>query len=114
MPAQAGIHACGPLGSGIRRNDGREIWHCHVNGMTNIPVCFPIFDPYAYPMVDLENPVDIQWNSAIGFGLALVLFAGIREHLDLAEVPAGIRGVPAALIVAGLLSLAFMGFTGIV
>ena len=52
--------------------------------------------------------------NSIGFGLALVLFAGIREHMDLADVPEGMRGVPAALVVAGLLSLAFMGFTGIV
>lgn len=52
--------------------------------------------------------------TALGFGLALILFSGIREHLDLVEVPAGIRGVPIALIVAGLLSLAFMGFAGIV
>ncbi len=53
-------------------------------------------------------------SNAIGFGLALILFAGIREHMDLADMPDGVRGVPAALIVAGLLSLAFMGFAGIV
>jgi electron transport complex protein RnfA len=63
---------------------------------------------------NLIESVVFAVSNAIGFGLALVLFAGIREHMDLAEVPAGIRGVPAALIVAGLLSLAFMGFTGIV
>lgn len=51
--------------------------------------------------------------SAIGFGLALVLFAGLREHLDLAEVPKGMKGVPIAFITAGLLALAFMGFSGI-
>jgi Na+-translocating ferredoxin:NAD+ oxidoreductase subunit A len=61
----------------------------------------------------LESVVFAVGNAA-GFGLALVLFAGIREHMDLADIPAGIRGVPAALIVAGLLSLAFMGFAGIV
>ena len=63
---------------------------------------------------NLMESVVFAIANSIGFGLALVLFAGIREHMDLAEVPAGIRGVPAALIVAGLLSLAFMGFTGIV
>jgi electron transport complex protein RnfA len=63
---------------------------------------------------NLVESVVFAVSNAIGFGLALVLFAGIREHMDLADVPAGIRGVPAALIVAGLLSLAFMGFTGIV
>src|SRR6056297_1005459 len=52
--------------------------------------------------------------NAIGFGLALIIFAGIREHLDLVDVPKPMKGVPIAFIVAGLLSLAFMGFSGIV
>jgi len=63
---------------------------------------------------NLMESVVFAIANSIGFGLALVLFAGIREHMDLADVPAGMRGVPAALLVAGLLSLAFMGFTGIV
>ena len=53
-------------------------------------------------------------STAIGFTMALVLFAGIREHLDLMEVPKGMKGVPIALVVAGILALAFMGFTGMV
>ena len=52
--------------------------------------------------------------NAIGFGLALILFASVREHLDLVDVPKPMKGVPIAFIVAGLLSLAFMGFSGIV
>jgi electron transport complex protein RnfA len=64
--------------------------------------------------LNLVESVVFAIGNATGFGLALVLFAGIREHMDLAEVPEGMRGVPAALIVAGLLSLAFMGFAGIV
>ncbi len=52
--------------------------------------------------------------TAIGFTLALVIFAGIREHLDLMEVPKGMRGIPIALVTAGILALAFMGFTGLV
>lgn len=52
--------------------------------------------------------------TAIGFTLALVIFAGIREHLDLMEVPKGMRGIPIALVTAGILALAFMGFTGMV
>ena len=52
--------------------------------------------------------------NAIGFTLAITLFAGIREHLDLMDIPKGMKGVPIALVVAGLLSMAFMGFTGIV
>ena len=53
-------------------------------------------------------------SSAIGFGLALIILAGIREQLELAEVPEGMKGAPLSLIVAGILALAFMGFTGIV
>lgn len=52
--------------------------------------------------------------NAIGFGLALILFAGLREHLDLIKVPEKFKGVPIAFIVAGLLAMAFMGFAGIV
>lgn len=52
--------------------------------------------------------------SAIGFGLALVIMAGIREQLDLANVPKGMKGVPIALLTAGILALVFMGFAGIV
>lgn len=51
--------------------------------------------------------------TAIGFTLALVIFAGIREKLTLVDVPAPMRGVPVALLCAGLLALAFMGFAGI-
>jgi electron transport complex protein RnfA len=53
-------------------------------------------------------------GASIGFTLALVLMAGIREKLEYAEVPAPLKGVPIALITAGLLSLAFMGFSGLV
>jgi electron transport complex protein RnfA len=52
--------------------------------------------------------------NAVGFGLALILFAGLREHLDLVNVPPAMKGVPAAFVAAGLLALAFMGFAGIV
>ena len=48
--------------------------------------------------------------TALGFALALVLFAGIRERLEVEDVPAGLRGVPIALITASLLAMAFMGF----
>jgi len=53
-------------------------------------------------------------SNAVGFTLAIALFSGIREHLDLMEVPKGMRGVPIALIVAGILALSFMGFTRLV
>ena len=51
--------------------------------------------------------------NALGFALALILFASIREHLELADLPEGMKGVPINLLVAGLLSLAFLGFTGL-
>ncbi len=63
---------------------------------------------------DLIQSVVFAIGTAIGFALALVLFAGIREHLDLVKVPKGMQGVPAALLVAGILALAFMGFAGVV
>jgi electron transport complex protein RnfA len=53
-------------------------------------------------------------GSAIGFGVAISLFAGIREHLDLMNVPKGMRGTPIALVAAGILAMAFMGFSGLV
>jgi len=53
-------------------------------------------------------------GAAIGFTLAMVLFAGLRERIDLAPVPRAFRGTAIALITAGLLSLAFMGFAGLV
>ena len=52
--------------------------------------------------------------TAIGFALALVLFAGIRERLELEDVPKAVQGVPVALITAGILAMAFMGFSGLV
>lgn len=64
--------------------------------------------------LNLMEGVVFAIANAIGFTLAIVLFASIREHLDLMEVPKGMRGVPIALVVAGILALAFMGFTGLV
>ena len=51
---------------------------------------------------------------AVGFTLALVLFAGLRERLELENVPKALRGVPIALITAGILAMAFMEFSGLV
>ena len=61
----------------------------------------------------LEGVVYSLANS-IGFGLALVVFAGMREQLNLANVPKAMNGVPIALLTAGILALAFMGFSGVV
>jgi electron transport complex protein RnfA len=53
------------------------------------------------------------FGSAVGFTLVLLLFAGLRERLALAQVPAAFAGAPAGFITAGLLALAFMGFAGL-
>lgn len=51
--------------------------------------------------------------TALGFALALLVFAGIRTQLDITDVPRPMRGVPVALITAGILAMAFMGFSGL-
>lgn len=53
-------------------------------------------------------------GNALGFALALIIFAGLREQLELVGVPKGMRGTPIALVIAGILSLAFMGFANLV
>ena len=53
-------------------------------------------------------------GAGVGFTIALLLMSAIRERLDLADVPECMRGIPIAFIIAGLMSLAFMGFTGLV
>ena len=52
-------------------------------------------------------------STAIGFALALVVFAGIREQLAMMDVPKGMQGMSIALVTAGLLAMAFMGFSGV-
>lgn len=53
-------------------------------------------------------------SAALGFTLAMVIFAGIREQLDLMSIPKGMKGAPISLVTAGILALAFMGFAGLV
>lgn len=62
---------------------------------------------------NLAQSVIYAFSTALGFGLALTVFAGIREQLELTNVPKGMRGMAIVLISAGLLSLAFMGFSGV-
>jgi electron transport complex protein RnfA len=64
--------------------------------------------------LNLVQSVVFSIATSIGFFLALVVFAGIREQLDLYEIPKAMKGAPIALVTAGLLSLAFMGFAGLV
>ena len=62
---------------------------------------------------DLLTGVVYAFSTALGFALALVVFAGIREQLSLVNIPKGMQGMSIALITAGLLAMAFMGFSGV-
>ena len=63
---------------------------------------------------DLLQSLVFAIANAVGFALAMILFAGLREHMNLMQVPKGMRGVPIALVAAGILAMAFMGFAGMV
>lgn len=62
---------------------------------------------------DLLTGVVYAFSTALGFALALIVFAGIREQLALVNIPKGMRGMSIALVTAGLLAMAFMGFSGV-
>lgn len=61
----------------------------------------------------LMQSVVYALSTAVGFALALVVFAGLREHLSMISIPKGMKGMSIVLVTAGLLSLAFMGFSGV-
>ncbi|GBC61867.1 electron transport complex subunit RsxA [Desulfonema ishimotonii] len=73
-------------------------------------------------IVGVDNPADV-WDlgraltlgagGGVGFTIAIVIMAGLREDLDLCDVPGPFKGVPITLIVAGILAMGFMGFTGV-
>lgn len=71
-------------------------------------------------LLNIQNNYDLlqtlvnSIGAPLGFSLAIILFAGIREKLELANVPKPFRGFPVALITAGLMSMAFFGFSGLV
>ena len=65
-------------------------------------------------MLNLGESVVYAFATAIGYGMALILFAGLREHLELNDVPEQFKGIPIALITCGILAMAFMGFSGLV
>lgn len=65
-------------------------------------------------MLNLGESVMYAFATSIGFGLAMVLFAGLRETLALNDVPKAFKGVPVALLTASILAMAFMGFSGLV
>ena len=63
--------------------------------------------------LDMIQGVVYSASTALGFWLAMVIFAGLREQLEMTDVPKSMKGVPIALITASLLAMAFMGFSGI-
>lgn len=109
---------CGTCANG--RNHHQESFAGSLSGFGNIPAAH-----YHYCAVLGIAILTIQKNytlvagvcyalaASMGFTLAIILFAGIRERLNFTAVPKALRGTPIALISAGLLSMAFMGFAGI-
>ncbi len=79
--------------------------NCAVLGVTllNVQARHSLFESVVY-----------GFGAAVGFGLVLVMFSAMRERLEVADVPAAWRGTPIALVTAGLMSLAFLGFGGMV
>ncbi|MBO5025829.1 MAG: electron transport complex subunit RsxA [Bacteroidaceae bacterium] len=62
---------------------------------------------------DLLHGIVYAISTAIGFALAMIVFAGLREQLSLVKLPKAMNGMPIALVTAGLLAMAFMGFSGV-
>ena len=69
---------------------------------------------FAGGALNLGQALVYAFATSLGYGLAMVIFAGIREHLALNNVPKAFKGVPIAIISVGILALAFMGFSGMV
>lgn len=65
-------------------------------------------------LLNLGEATVYAFATALGYGLAMCLFAGLREHLALNNVPKAFRGLPIALITVGIMAMAFLGFSGIV
>ena len=65
-------------------------------------------------MLNLGQATVYAAGTALGYGLAMCLFAGLREHLSMNDVPKPFKGLPIALITAGIMAMAFLGFSGIV
>ena len=89
--------------------------NCAVLGVALTVVQKPSgFAAAANGMMNLGEATVYAFATSLGFGLAMVLFAGLREQLALNEVPKSFKGVPIALVTAGILAMAFMGFSGLV
>lgn len=65
-------------------------------------------------LFNLGEAAVYAFATSLGYGLAMVLFAGLREQISLNDVPKAFKGIPIALVTAGILAMAFMGFSGMV
>ena len=89
--------------------------NCAVVGVALTVVQKPSgFAAAADGMMNLGEATVYAFATSLGFGLAMILFAGLREQLSLNDVPKAFKGVPIALVTAGILAMAFMGFSGLV
>ena len=89
--------------------------NCAVLGVALTVVQKPSgFAAAANGMMNLGEATVYAFATSLGFGLAMILFAGLREQLALNDVPKSFKGVPIALVTAGILAMAFMGFSGLV
>ena len=89
--------------------------NCAVLGVAVTVVQQPSgFAAAADGMMNLGEATVYAFATSLGFGLAMILFAGLREQLSLNDVPKAFKGVPIALVTAGILAMAFMGFSGLV
>ncbi len=90
--------------------------NCAVLGVALIVVTkeFTFGDGDVPHMLNLAESIVYAFATSVGFGVAMVLFAGLREQLALNKVPKAFQGIPIALITASILALAFMGFSGLV
>ncbi|MCL2501606.1 MAG: RnfABCDGE type electron transport complex subunit A [Bacteroidales bacterium] len=88
--------------------------NCAIVGVAILVVTKEFSFGGAAHLLNLPESIAFAVANALGFGVALVIFAGLREQLALSDVPKAFRGIPIALVTAGILSLAFMGFSGLV
>ena len=88
--------------------------NCAVLGVAITVVTMEFTFGGAPAMLNLGQATVYAAATALGYGLAMCLFAGLREHLSMNDVPKPFKGLPIALITAGIMAMAFLGFSGIV
>ncbi len=88
--------------------------NCAVLGVALIVVTKEFTFGLPSHMLNLGEAVVYAFATSVGYGLSMILFAGIRENLALNDIPKPFRGIPIALITASVMAMAFMGFSGLV